>query len=129
MEIKFNNKLHKYPKIRMGLQLLNINWVSFTLVLLKIIKNKGMGLLDGLMEQLIKENLKMMSRMEKVNLYIRMVINIKVIGYKIKQMELENIQEQQEVIMKEVGEGTSPKGMEYKIGGTVIFIKVNLKMG
>jgi hypothetical protein len=46
----------------------------------KIIKNKDMGLLDGLMEQPIKENLKMMSRTEKANLSIQMVINIKVIG-------------------------------------------------
>jgi hypothetical protein len=30
--------------------------------------------------------------------------------------------------MKEVGKEISPKAMEYKIGETVTFIKVNLKM-
>lgn len=64
---------------------------------------KGLESKDGLMEQLMKENLKMIKLMEKVSLFILMEIIMRGIGSTIKLKVSEGIQGILEVIIKEDG--------------------------
>lgn len=64
---------------------------------------KGLESKDGLMEQFMKENLKMIKLMEKVSLFILMEIIMRGIGSTIKLKVSEGIQGILEVIIKEDG--------------------------
>ena len=81
----------------------------------------------GLMERNMKDNGLKVRLMERVSLFMRMVMSIKVNGKMIKLMDMEYILIVMELNMKDIGEMIYKMEMGNNLGSTEVSMKVYIK--